>query len=60
MKWNQFIGGIFIGLGFGIFLGGAIVDSTQRWNSTSTAGGCGLLVMLGAIAVRGRQKKEPH
>jgi hypothetical protein len=52
MKWNQFIGGIFIGLGFGLYLGGAIVDLTQRWNSTSSAGGCSMLVLLGAIALR--------
>jgi hypothetical protein len=52
MKWNQFVGGILIGLGFGLFLGEAIVDQTQRWNSTASAGGCMLLVLIGGIACR--------
>jgi hypothetical protein len=38
MKWNQVFGGAFIGLGLGLFLGGAIVDQTQKWNSASAAG----------------------
>jgi hypothetical protein len=54
MKWNQFLGGTLIGLGFGLFLGGAIVDHTQKWNSTASAGGCMLLVLIGAIACRRR------
>jgi hypothetical protein len=58
MKWNQLFGGVLIGLGFGLYLGGAIVDLTQRWNSTSSAGGCMLLVMTGVIACR--RKKEPE
>ena len=61
MRWNQFIGGVFIGLGFGLFLGGAIVDLTQKWNSTSAAGVSLLLVMAGAIATqRDRSKKQPE
>jgi hypothetical protein len=60
MKWNQFLGGILIGLGFGLYLGGAIVDLTQKWNSTSSAGACMLLVMTGAIACRKNLKKEPE
>jgi hypothetical protein len=61
MKWNQFLGGILIGLGLGLYLGGAIVELTQRFNSTSSAGGSMLLVMVGAIASGiGRRKKEPE
>jgi hypothetical protein len=52
MKWNQLFGGVFIGLGVGLFLGGAIVDMTQKWNSTSAAGVCMLLVLAGAMATR--------
>ncbi len=61
MKWNQFLGGILIGLGFGLYLGGAIVDLTERWNSTSAAGASMLLVLTGAIACwKNRRKKEPE
>jgi len=61
MKWNQVFGGIFIGLGLGLFLGGAIVDLTQKWNSTSAAGVCMLLVLAGAMAIqRDRLKKQPE
>jgi hypothetical protein len=61
MKWNQVIGGVFIGLGFGLFLGGAIVDLTQKWNSTSAAGVCVLLALAGAMAIRrDRLKKQPE
>jgi hypothetical protein len=62
MKWNQVFGGILIGLGFGLFLGGAIVDLTQKWNSTSSAGFCMMLTMTGAVAIRSSLKgtaKEP-
>ncbi len=52
MKWNQVFGGVFIGLGFGLFLGGAIVDMTQKWNSTSAAGVSMLLVLTGVLAIR--------
>ena len=52
MKWSQVFGGVFIGLGFGLFLGGAIVDLTQKWNSTSAAGVSMMLVMAGAVAIR--------
>ena len=61
MKCNQVLGGILIGLGFGLYLGGAIVDRTQTWNSTSAAGVCMLLIMTGAIACRKNlRKKEPE
>lgn len=52
MKWNQVLGGVFIGLGFGIFFGGAIVNWTGQWNSTSAAGGGMLLVITGMLAIR--------
>jgi hypothetical protein len=59
MKWNQVFGGVFIGLGLGLFLGGAIVDLTRKWNSTSAAGVCMLLVLTGVMATRrGRLKKQ--
>jgi hypothetical protein len=60
MKWNQIFGGVFIGLGLGLFLGGAIVDLTGKWNSTSAAGVCVLLVLAGAMATRrDRFKQKP-
>jgi hypothetical protein len=52
MRWSQFFGGICIGLGFGLFLGGAIVDATGRWNSTSAAGVGSLLAVTGVIATQ--------
>jgi hypothetical protein len=61
MKWNQVFGGIFIGLGLGLFLGGAIVDQTQKWNSTSAAGVCSMLMLAGVLAARrDRFKKQPE
>ena len=61
MKWNQVFGGAFIGLGLGLFLGGAIVDQTQKWNSTSAAGVCMLLVLAGVMAIRrDRLKEQPE
>jgi|GEM_PF-2591015 len=59
MKWNQVLGGVCIGLGFGLFLGGAIVDLTQKWNSTSSAGVSMLLVTTGMIAIRRGQSHDP-
>jgi hypothetical protein len=60
MKWNQVFGGVFIGLGFGLFLGGAIVDLTQKWNSTSAAGVSMLLALTGVVAIqRERLKVQP-
>ena len=52
MKWNQVFGGVFIGLGLGLYLGGAIVDATRKWNSTSAAGVSMLLVLTGVMATR--------
>jgi hypothetical protein len=61
MKWSQVFAGVFIGLGLGLFLGGAIVDLTGKWNSTSAAGVCMLLVMAGVVAIqRERLKKQPE
>jgi hypothetical protein len=59
MKWNQVFGGVFIGLGLGLFLGGAILDLTQKWNSTSAAGVSMLLVLAGAMAIRRDRLKTP-
>ncbi len=52
MKWNQVFGGVLIGLGIGLFLGGAIVEITQKWNSTSAAGVCMLFILTGMMAIR--------
>ena len=61
MKWNQVLGGVFIGLGLGLFLGGAIVDLTQKWNSTSAAGVSMMLVLTGVMATRrDLLKKRPE
>jgi hypothetical protein len=61
MKWNQVFGGLFIGLGLGLFLGGAIVDLTQKWNSTSAAGVCIIFVLTGVMATRrDHLKKQPE
>ncbi|MFO0877625.1 MAG: hypothetical protein U0840_09735 [Gemmataceae bacterium] len=60
MKWNQVLGGVLIGLGLGLFLGGAIVDQAQKWNSTSSAGFCMLLVLIGSVAIRRDQQKKQN
>jgi hypothetical protein len=61
MKSNQVFGGVFIGLGLGLFLGGAIVDLTKKWNSTSAAGVCMMLVLTGVMATRrDRLKIKPE
>jgi len=52
MKWNQVFGGLVIGLGLGLFLGGAIVEIAGKWNSTSAAGVSMLLVVTGVVATR--------
>lgn len=60
MKWNQVFGGLCIGLGLGLFLGGAVVDLTHKWNSTSAAGVSMLLVLTGVVATRrDRLTKQP-
>jgi len=60
MKWNQVFGGVLVGLGIGFFLGGAIVDQAPKWNSTSSAGGCMLLVLIGSVAIRRDQQKNQN
>jgi hypothetical protein len=61
MRWNQVFGEVFIGLGLGLFLGGAIVDLTQKWNSTSAAGVSMMLVLSGVVATRrDLLKKQPR
>ena len=60
MKWNQVFGGVLIGLGLGLFLGGAIVDRVQKWNSTSAAGVCMLLVLIGTVAIRRDHLKKQN
>jgi hypothetical protein len=60
MKWNQVFGGVFIGLGLGLFLGGAIVDLTGKWNSTSSAGVGGLLAVSGVIAIQRARIQKPR
>lgn len=57
MNWPQIFAGILIGLGLGLFLGGAIVDVTQKWNSTSAAGVSMLLVVTGVIAIQRRRRQ---
>ena len=59
MKWNQFVGGILIGLGLGLFLGGAITTRMGHWNSTSAAGVSMLLVLTGTVATR-RDSLKKH
>jgi hypothetical protein len=61
MKWNRLVGGILIGLAFGLFLGVAIVDLAQHWYSNTTLAASMLLVATGVAAsgiarhLRGRQ-----
>ena len=52
MRWGQFLGGACIGLGVGLFLGGAIVVANGGWNSTAAAGVGSMLVTTGAIATQ--------
>jgi hypothetical protein len=56
MKWNQFFGGVFIGLAFGIMVGSAIGPGSPEKVTTSTAGFCTILAIAGGAAARGRPK----
>ena len=52
MKWNQFFGGILIGLAFGIMVGVAVAPgSSAEKVSTSTAGFCTILVITAAAVI---------
>lgn len=49
---KQFIGGILVGLAFGIMLGAALVEGKKKVNYTSMAGVCMLLAITGVAAAR--------
>jgi hypothetical protein len=52
MKWNQFLGGILVGLAFGIMVGSAIGPGSPEKVTTSTAGFCAMLALAGVVAAR--------
>lgn len=56
MKWNQFIGGLFIGAAFGLMIGAANVHFAEDGSGKRRYpyGPCVLLAMLGGISTRGR------
>jgi hypothetical protein len=56
MKWNQFFGGILVGLAFGIMVGSAYGPGSPEKVTTSTAGFCTILAIAGVTAARSRLK----
>ncbi len=52
MKWNQFMGGVFVGAAFGIMVGAAIGPGSPEKVTTSTAGFCAMLALAGVAAAR--------
>jgi predicted lipid-binding transport protein (Tim44 family) len=59
MKWNQFMGGVFVGAAFGIMVGAAYGPGSPDKVSTGTAGFCTLLVLAGAAAIS-KELRRPH
>jgi hypothetical protein len=55
---KQFFGGILVGLGFGIFLGAALVEGKKEVNYTSIAGVGSLLAMAGGVMARAGSPKS--
>ncbi len=51
---RQFVGGILVGLAFGILLGAALADGKKDVNYTSMAGVGSLLALAGVLTARGR------
>jgi hypothetical protein len=49
---KQFIGGVLVGLAFGILLGAALVEEKKEINYTSMAGVGMLLAMAGVMMAR--------
>ncbi len=61
MKWDEFLGGILVGVAFGIMLGSAFGAGKPEKVTTGTAGFCTLLVVAGGTAARsGRRHNKPE
>lgn len=61
MKWNQFLGGVLVGLAFGIMFGSAYGPGSPDKVKSGTAGFCTLLVIAGLSAARiGYRKHAPE
>jgi len=59
MKWNQFLGGVLVGVAFGIMLGAAYGPGNPEKVTTGTAGFCTLLAIAGGVAAGiGRRKNQ--
>lgn len=52
MKWNQFFGGVLVGVAFGIMIGAAFGPGSPEKVTSGTAGFCTLLVIAGGTAAR--------
>jgi hypothetical protein len=53
MKFTrQFVGGVLIGLAFGLLFGAWLAEGKTKVNYTSIAGVGSILVMIGAVSLR--------
>ena len=59
MKWNQFLGGLFIGVSLGLMVGAAIVRYGVSEPGKIPLFWCILLVLLAAIALRPSKPQPP-
>jgi len=57
---KQFIGGVLVGLAFGIMIGAALTEGKKEVNYTSMAGGGILLVIAGVATARAASPWRLH
>ena len=55
---TQFLGGVLVGLAFGIILGAYLVEGKKEVNYTSIAGVGSMLAIAGVLIARGRSPKS--
>jgi hypothetical protein len=55
---KQFVGGVLVGLAFGILIRAALVEGKKEVNYTSIAGVGSMLAIAGVLIARGRSPKS--
>ena len=55
---KQFLGGVLVGLAFGILIGAALAEGKKEVNYTSIAGVGSMLALAGVLIARGRSPKS--